>query len=266
MPREPFENMKHYGRFLHEGAPKHAEIEGDTAHFIANLFTDRSRTGVSAPWRSLTLLTPVEPRKLFAIGLNYADHAAESGKPLPPEPLVWLKSPGAAIAHNETIEIAFPEHRTDFEGELVIVIGRQARRLTVDEATSAILGYTCGQDISDRVVQKSESQWTRSKSMDTYAPIGPFITVGPTPENWPVQTLVNGEVRQNSSTNHLIFSTAAIVSFLSQTMTLEPGDLIFTGTPAGVGMARGVFLKPGDVVTSRIQGLGSMRNELVAKP
>jgi len=253
--------MNIYGRFLVDGDPHFAEIVDDTAHFIADLFTDRSYTGGSAPWRELTILPPVSPRKVFAIGLNYADHAAESGQAVPAEPLMWLKSPAAVIAHGETIEIVYPEHRTDYESELTIVIGAKCKRVTVEDAEKYIFGYTCAQDISDRKIQRGESQWTRAKSMDTYAPLGPFITTGVSPANWPVQTFVNGELKQDSSTDQLIFSPSELVSFLSQTMTLETGDVILTGTPFGVGP-----LKDGDVVEARIGPLTPLINPVRWRP
>ena len=248
-------NMNTYGRFLVDGEPRYAEIVGETAHFIADLFVDRSYTGGSAPWRDLVLLPPVSPRKVFAIGLNYADHAAESGQAVPKEPLMWLKSPTAVIAHGATIEIVYPEHRTDYETELTIVIGATCKRVSVEEASQYIFGYTNAQDISDRVIQRGESQWTRAKSMDTYAPLGPFITTGVEPQSWPVQTFVNGELKQDSTTDQLIFSVPELVSFLSQTITLEAGDVILTGTPFGVGP-----LKEGDVVEARIGPLTPLLN------
>ena len=193
--------------------------------------------------------------KFVAIGLNYADHAAESGSPVPDEPLMWFKAPSAIIAHHETVEVAFPDHRTDYEGELVIVIGKKAKGVSQADAPAHIFGCMPGQDISDRVVQRSESQWARAKSMDTYAPLGPFITTDLDASNLPIQTLVNGEIRQDSNTNQLVFSPAQLVAFLSEAITLEPGDCIMTGTPFGIAA-----LQDGDVIETRIGEMAPLIN------
>lgn len=243
--------MPVYGRFLHNGTPRHAEIENGTAHIIDDLFGARKQTGESIAVEGAKILSPVAPPKLFAIGLNYADHAKESGKEVPPWPLMWFKAPSAVIAHGETIELAYPEHATDWEAELTMVIGKRCRGASEANALDFVLGYTLGQDISDRDVQFSESQWARSKSFDTYAPLGPFIYTDVDPSNLPISTIVNGDVKQDSNTNQLAYGPAKLVAFLSESMTLEPGDCIMTGTPFGVGP-----LKEGDVVETRI---GDMR-------
>jgi 2-keto-4-pentenoate hydratase/2-oxohepta-3-ene-1,7-dioic acid hydratase in catechol pathway len=250
--------MPVYGRFLIDGQPRHAEVEGDTVYFVDDLFNGATRTGESAPLEGLKILAPVEPKKLFAIGLNYVDHARESGKPVPDVPLMWFKAPTAVIAHNETVEIAFPEHNTDYEGELTIVIGKKCKGAGEENALDYVLGYTIGQDISDRHIQHSESQWARAKSFDTYAPLGPFIHTGLDSTNLPVETRVNGEVRQSSNTNQLVFGVAKLVAFLSEAITLEPGDCIMTGTPFGVGP-----LKAGDVIETRIGPMGPLVNPVL---
>jgi 2-keto-4-pentenoate hydratase/2-oxohepta-3-ene-1,7-dioic acid hydratase in catechol pathway len=251
--------MPTYGRFLVHGKPQYAEIkstaDGEVAHFIHDLFERRQYTGDTAPVASLHILPPVNPRKIFAIGLNYADHAAESGKAIPEVPLMWFKAPTALIAHGEAVEVAYPDHRTDYEAELVIVIGRGGKHIPESHAAEHILGYTCGQDISDRVVQRSESQWARAKSMDTYAPLGPYITTGVEVNNWQVECLLNGQVKQSASTDVMIFSPEKLVAFLSKSITLEPGDVIYTGTPEGVGP-----VKDGDVIETRIGPLTSLVN------
>lgn len=247
--------MPVYGRFLINDKPRYAEVEGDTVYFVDDLFGGAARTGESASLGELKILAPVAPKKLFAIGLNYVDHAKESGKPVPDVPLMWFKAPTAVIAHNETVEIAYPEHNTDYEGELTIVIGKKCKGAREENALDYVLGYTIGQDISDRNIQYSESQWARAKSFDTYAPLGPFIHTGLDSTNLPVETRVNGEVRQNSSTNQLVFGVAKLVAFLSEAITLEPGDCIMTGTPFGVGP-----LKAGDVIETRIGPMGPLVN------
>ena len=239
--------MATYGRFLADGKPQHAEIDGATAYFIDDLFGAAQRTGQSAPVSDLKILAPVAPSKLFAIGLNYVDHAKESGKPLPEVPLMWFKAPSAIIAHGEAVEVMHPNHRTDYEAELTIVIGKRCKGVSEAEALDYIFGYTTGQDISDRDVQNSESQWARAKSFDTYAPLGPFIYTGLDASDLPIQTRLNGEIKQNSTTQQLIFSVAKLVAFLSEGITLEPGDCIMTGTPEGVGP-----IKAGDTIETRI--------------
>ena len=239
--------MPIYGRFLVNGAPRHAEIEGDTAYFIDDLFGGAQRNGESAAVGGLKVLPPVAPSKLLAIGLNYEDHAKESGKPVPEMPLMWLKAPSAIIAHGEAVQVAYPEHQTDYEGELTIVLGRRCKGATVENALDYVLGYTIGQDISDRTVQFSESQWARAKSFDTYAPLGPYIYTDIDPTNLPIETRLNGDVKQQSNTNQLAFGVAQLIAFLSESITLEPGDCIMTGTPFGVGP-----IKDGDVIETRI--------------
>ncbi len=239
--------MPIYGQFQHNGAPAHAEIEGETAFFIDNLFSDPRRTGESMPIANAEMLPPVFPSKLIAIGLNYADHAAEHGNEVPPQPLMWLKAPSSLLSHGGTIEIAFPDHRTDHEGELAVVIGKRGKKIAEADALAHVLGYTPAQDVSDRVIQRGESQWARAKSLDTYTPLGPYIYTEADSANLSVQCLVNGEVRQDGHTRDLMFSIPRIIAFVSQAITLEAGDVILTGTPAGVSA-----LQDGDRVETRI--------------
>lgn len=251
--------MPVYGQFLWRDAPIHAEIEfssdGEIAHFIENLFHNPTRSGQSARVEELQILPPVSPRKLFAIGLNYAAHAAEHGNELPENPLMWFKAPSALLPHGGVIEIAFPDHRTDFEAELALIIGKNGKRIAEDEAHEYIFGVTGAQDISDRVIQRGESQWARAKSLDTYAPLGPYIYTSLDVANLAVQTWVNGEIRQDGHTREMIFSPARIISFLSQAMTLEAGDVILTGTPEGVGP-----LFDGDLLETRIGAMKPLQN------
>ncbi len=239
--------MPVYGRFLIEGTPRHAEIQDGKAYLIDDLFGARRRTGGYSPLDKLRILAPVAPAKLFAIGLNYHDHAIESGKPVPDVPLMWFKSTNAIIAHGEAVEIAYPEHRTDYEGELTVVIGKRCKGATEENALDFVLGFTNGQDISDRNVQRSESQWARAKSFDTYAPLGPFIYTDLDPTNVTIETRLNDEVRQQSNTSQMIFPVVKLIAFLSEAITLEPGDCIMTGTPEGIGA-----LRDGDVIETRI--------------
>jgi 2-keto-4-pentenoate hydratase/2-oxohepta-3-ene-1,7-dioic acid hydratase in catechol pathway len=254
--------MPIYGQFLHQGAPRHAEIEfapeGESAHFIHDLLRNPTRDGQSAPVSQLTILPPIAPRKLFAIGLNYADHAAEHGNQVPDWPLMWFKAPTSLLPHEGTIEIAFPDHRTDYEAELALVIGKTGKRIAESDALDYILGVTCAQDISDRVIQRGESQWARGKSLDTYTPLGPYIYTGLDLSDLTIQCVVNGETKQNGHTRNMIFSPAKLISFLSEAITLEAGDVILTGTPEGVGP-----LHEGDVVETRIGNMKVLRNAVV---
>ena len=247
--------MPIYGQFQNNGVPAHAEIEGDTAFFIDDLFSSPTRTGESVLVADAEILPPVFPSKLIAIGLNYADHAAEHGNEVPPQPLMWLKAPSSLLSHGGTIEIAFPEHRTDHESELAVVIGKCGKAISEDDALDYVLGYTGAQDVSDRVIQRGESQWARAKSLDTYTPLGPYITTDADPNDLRVQCLVNGEVRQDGHTRDLMFSVARIISFVSQAMTLEAGDVILTGTPAGVSA-----LTEGDRIETRIGDFAPLVN------
>jgi 2-keto-4-pentenoate hydratase/2-oxohepta-3-ene-1,7-dioic acid hydratase in catechol pathway len=207
------------------------------------------------PLAGLQTLVPVVPSKIIAIGLNYADHVREMKRELPKEPLFWFKATTSLLPHGGEIEIPFPEHRTDFEAELAIVIGKKIRNATPAAALSCIFGYTAAQDISDRHIQKSDGQWARCKSFDTFTPLGPFVETQLDPAALTIQQFQNGELRQNSNTRELIFKPAEIVSFVSTNMTLLPGDVILTGTPSGVGP-----IKSGDKLEVRIQGFAPLIN------
>jgi 2-keto-4-pentenoate hydratase/2-oxohepta-3-ene-1,7-dioic acid hydratase in catechol pathway len=201
---------------------------------------------------------PVAPSKLIAVGLNYADHIAEMKRTPLGTPLIWFKAPSSLLRHNGNIEIAFPEHQTDFETELAIVVGRRAKNVSAQQARDFIFGYTIGLDISDRDLQKSEKQFARCKSFDTYTPIGPFVYADVDVSDLPVEMRQNGEVRQQARTSQMIYSVSEIISFASQSLTLMPGDVVLTGTPSGVGP-----LRAGDELEARIDNWPSLRNRVV---
>jgi 2-keto-4-pentenoate hydratase/2-oxohepta-3-ene-1,7-dioic acid hydratase in catechol pathway len=207
------------------------------------------------PRKGVRTLVPVVPSKIIAVGVNYLDHAREMNRELPKEPLIWFKATTSLLPAGGKIEIPFPEHRTDFEAELVIVIGRKARNVTPAQAPRYIFGYTAAQDISDRHIQKSDGQWARAKSFDTFTPLGPYVETELEPGNLSIQQFQNGELRQNSNTSQLIFQPAEIVAFCSTNLTLLPGDVILTGTPSGVGP-----IKSGDKLEVRIAGLAPLVN------
>jgi len=219
----------------------------------------------------LELLCPLDvPGKILCIGLNYRDHAIETNAPIPDEPIVFSKAPTSLIGPTDAIEIPSISHQVDFEAELVVVVGERLRKSTDKQAQEAIFGYTAGNDISARDWQKGKpgKQWLLGKSFDTFAPIGPAIALAsaiPDPRNLKIQSRLNGQLMQDSSTRELIFSPAMLLSYISQVMTIEPGDLLFTGTPAGVGVARNpqVFLKPGDRIEVQIESIGTLSNACI---
>ncbi len=210
------------------------------------------------------------PGKIVGIGLNYEDHAAETGAEIPEKPIVFAKYPNTVIGHGQAIRIPPITEQVDYEAELAVVIGERAKNVSESEALDYVFGYANANDVSSRDLQFSEGgQWTRSKSIDTFCPIGPYIATRdevPDPQNLSVRCVLNGETMQDGTTSKMIFSVAELVSFLSQGMTLEPGDVIVTGTPPGVGMARDpqVWLKAGDEVSIEIEGLGTLTNPVEA--
>lgn len=199
------------------------------------------------------------PSKIIGIGQNYRAHAAEMGKGIPEEPLMFLKPPSAVIEDGAAIERPLGYERVDFEGELGVVIGTRARNISREHALSIVAGYVCVNDVSCRDLQKKDGQWARAKGFDTFCPIGPRMAHGLDPSNLKIQTRVNGVIKQDSTTADMIFDVPTIIAFVTKHMTLEIGDIITTGTPAGVGN-----LEPGDVVEVEIQGIGILRNPVIA--
>lgn len=222
---------------------------------------------------AVKLLPPIpRPAKILCIGLNYRDHAIEGGKAIPAEPVMFAKYPNTLIAHGESIKIPKVAKKVDYEAELVLVIGKTGKHIPNDDsAFDYVGGYTCGHDVSARDWQfrGEEKQWSIGKTFDTFAPVGPVIVTpdeGLDPHNLRIQLRLNGNTMQNSSTKEFIFSVPAMLHFLSQVLTLEPGDLIFTGTPPGVGISRKpepVLLKAGDICEVEIEGIGVLKNACV---
>ena len=208
------------------------------------------------------------PQKVIGIGLNYHDHAKEVGKALPKEPLLFAMYPNAVVGYDDAIVIPAMSHKVDYEAELGVIIGRRGRHIAVGEAIDYIAGYTIVNDVSARDLQSSDSQWIRGKSFDSFAPMGPCMvgtSVLGDGDGLDIRLRLNGEMMQNSNTRNLIFKVPDLVSYISQVMTLEPGDVISTGTPSGVGVGRNpkVFLKPGDVVEVELEGIGTLRNTVI---
>ena len=250
--------MAAIGRFQRDEEIFYAKVvDGEIFRVIGDVFGSPSFEKKPVKAKGLKTLTPVAPSKVICVGLNYADHAREQNRPLPKEPLFWFKSPASLLPDGGKIEIPFPAHRTDFEAELAIVIGRKIRSVTPAAASRYIFGYTAAQDISDRTIQNSESQWARAKSFDTFTPLGPYVETKLDPHGLNIQLFQNGQLRQNSNTSQMIFDCFKLVSFISANLTLLPGDVILTGTPGGIG-----HIQSGDRLEVRIQGLAPLVNSV----
>lgn len=228
----------------------------EITEIVGDIYSDYSETDNSYSTENVKLLPPCIPTKIIAVGLNYRDHAEEMKKEPPEDPMLFLKPSTTVIANEE--EIIYPSHmseRVDYEGELAVVIGREAHMVEEDDADRYIFGYTCINDVTARDLQKKDIQFTRGKGFNTFAPIGPHIETGLDPAGLKIQTRLNGEVRQDSDTGNLIFNVYKLVSFISKVMTLFPGDVIATGTPGGIGP-----MVPGDKVEIEISGIGTLTN------
>jgi 2-keto-4-pentenoate hydratase/2-oxohepta-3-ene-1,7-dioic acid hydratase in catechol pathway len=228
--------MRTFGGFSSGDEFFYGEVIGDDVHILGPPYwMDIYPTGEVRKLVELKIELPVAPSKLIAVGLNYADHIAEMKRTTLGTPLIWFKSPGSLLPHNGKIEIAFPEHQTDFEVELAVVMGNPAKNVLAEDALDFVFGYTIGLDISDRDLQRAEKQFGRCKSFDTYTPIGPFVYADVDVSDVSLELRQNGTLRQSTRTSRMIYSIAQIISFASQSLTLLPGDVILTGTPAGVG-------------------------------
>jgi 2-keto-4-pentenoate hydratase/2-oxohepta-3-ene-1,7-dioic acid hydratase in catechol pathway len=214
--------------------------------------------GAARSLESVKLVAPATPSKLVCVGRNYAEHAAELGNEVPPEPLIFLKPPTTVVGPDEPVVYPAISQRVDHEGELALMIGARCHNLDEVEAQRVIYGYTLANDVTARDLQRADGQWTRGKGFDTFAPVGPWIDTEFDPANKAVRCLVNDEIRQDGNTAHLIYSLARVLAHVTRFMTLEPGDLILTGTPAGVGA-----VMPGDVMTVEVEGLGQLRNPVI---
>ncbi|MGH2787869.1 MAG: fumarylacetoacetate hydrolase family protein [Actinomycetota bacterium] len=208
------------------------------------------------------------PGKVVCLGLNYADHAAESGEPVPDLPLLFAKASSCVIGPGTPVQMPDGDVHLDYEAELAVVIGRPARKVSPDEAIDYVGGYACFNDISERNAQMGDGQWFRGKSADTFGPFGPWVVTPdeiPDPHALSIRCTVNDEVRQDSSTSQMVFKVPEIVSFCSHAFTLEPGDVIATGTPPGVALGSGVWLQPGDTMTVEIEGLDRLTNTVALR-
>ena len=256
LPQNPAIKAARYVRYEHRGKVAYGILDGESIREIrGGLFASRSETGVKLKLAEVKLRWPCEPTKVLAVGLNFKSHLGN--QPAPQKPELFFKA--LTSLQNPDGEIATPSgaKNVHYEGELVIVIGKTARRVSSERAPDYIFGYTCGNDVSERDWQRGDLQWWRAKGSDTFAPLGPSIVVGLDYKKSRLQTRVNNEVKQEQVLSDLIFDASAIVSFTSQYVTLEPGDVIYTGTPGAT-----TAMKPGDVVEVEIDGIGVLRNKV----
>lgn len=254
--------MRTFGGFISSGERVYGEVRGDSVHVLRKPYwLGIEFTGAILPLGDLQIDLPVAPSKIIAVGLNYADHIKEMQRTPLGTPLIWFKAPSSLLPHGSTIEIAFPEHKTDFEVELGVVLGTAAKNVSVDRALEHVFGYTVAEDISDRDLQKSEKQFGRCKSFDTYTPVGPFVQTEVDIGDLPITLRQNGEAKQQARTSQMIYSAAEIVAFASRSITLLPGDIILTGTPSGVGP-----IQAGDELEARIGDWRPLQNSVGLAP
>ncbi len=245
-------------RFLAGNTPRWAVQRDRTWYWAAGeLFCEDFCVTEEAVQGSCPYLPPCDCSKIVCVGLNYRDHVKEMKHDMPSEPVIFLKPPTAMVGHNGEIVIPHGARRVDYEAELAIVIGKKAKCVSASEADQYIYGYTCLNDVTEREIQKRDGQWTRAKGFDTFAPVGPWIETELDPQHLDIRLLVNGVEHQHSNTSNFIFRINEIVSFVSGVMTLNPGDIISTGTPSGIGP-----MFPGDTVTVSIEGIGELTNRV----
>lgn len=255
-----------FAHFRHGDTESYGLVEGGRLRPLqGDMFGEHRLLDETVSLDSVLLLAPVRPGKILAAAVNYPSHVAGSQRvtgmaEAPPEPALFLKPSSSVIGSEGTIVLPRGAGRVDYEGELVAVIGRPCRAVAVEEALDYVFGYTCGNDVSARLWQQGDLQWWRAKGSDTFSPIGPFIATGLDPTDLELRTRLNGREVQTTNTGALVHSIAALVSFASQAMTLEAGDLVFTGTPGETG-----HLSDGDVVEVEISGIGVLRNPVVAE-
>jgi 2-keto-4-pentenoate hydratase/2-oxohepta-3-ene-1,7-dioic acid hydratase in catechol pathway len=246
-----------YGDRLATGA---VDAGSDVVRILrGTFFEDPIPTGEEVPLDDVRLLAPVLPSKIVCVGRNYAAHAEEWGMDVPEEPLLFLKPSTAVIGPGDPIRLLPISRRVDPEGELAVVIGRIARNVRAEEAFQVILGYTCGNDVTLRDLQRSDDQWARAKGFDGSCPLGPWIETDLDPNDLRVETRVNRETRQTGQTSDMVFGVATLIEYVTTFMTLLPGDALLTGTPPGK-----VSLSPGDLVEVEVEGVGTLANEVAA--
>jgi 2-keto-4-pentenoate hydratase/2-oxohepta-3-ene-1,7-dioic acid hydratase in catechol pathway len=235
-------------------------VDGDTVRVLkGTFFQEPIPSGEEIPLDDVRLLSPVIPSKVVGVARNYPAHAEELGNPLPPEPMVFFKPATSVIGPGDTIQLPAGSEHVDHEGELAVVIGRLCRRVPEDEAAKYVLGYTCANDVTARDWQRSDGQWARAKGSDSFCPLGPWVETDVDPTDLEVTVRVNEELRQSGRTSQMVFPPAALIAFISRTITLLPGDVLLTGTPPGVGA-----MAPGDRVAVEVEGIGVLENGVEA--
>ena len=245
-------------RFLRDDRVQYGILEGDRVVVAeGDVFSGLKATSETFSLSSVKLLAPVVPGKAVCVGVNYRAHASEFGHEIPKAPILFIKPSSALLGPGGTIERPAMSRRIDYEAELTVVVGRKARFVKASDATGYILGYTCGNDVTARDLQPKDGQCTVSKSFDTFMPLGPWIVTDLDPSDLRIRSILNGEVKQDSRTSNLIFSVPKLFEYISAVMTLEPGDVIMTGTPSGVSP-----MNPGDAIVVEIEGLGSLENRM----
>jgi 2-keto-4-pentenoate hydratase/2-oxohepta-3-ene-1,7-dioic acid hydratase in catechol pathway len=241
-------------------APRYGWIlENKVGPIEGDIYGAYRRLEAETPLAGVKLLAPAQPSKIICVGRNYAEHAKEHEVEVPKVPLLFMKPPSSILDPGGTVILPPQSQQVEHEAELVVVIGKRGRHVTAEEAGQYVFGYTVGNDVTARDLQKSDGQWTRAKGFDTFCPFGPWIDTEFDPADAVITCRVSGQPRQMASTRDMVFNVSTLIAFISSVMTLEPGDLIFTGTPAGVGP-----LKPGDVVDVEIEGLGKLSNPVAA--
>ena len=248
-------------RYSRDGEVAFGVVEGDeVAALDSHPFGPIAFTGERRTLSSVKLLAPVLPSKVVAIGKNYAEHASEMGGDVPEHPLVFLKPSTAVCASGDTIAYPPSSSRVDYEGELAVVIGRLCRDVPESRAMEVVFGYTCANDVTARDQQATDGQWSRAKGYDTFCPLGPWIETDTSPDDLRVTTTLNGAVKQDGRTSQIVHKVPALITYITSCMTLLPGDVILTGTPAGVGP-----MQVGDEVAVEIEGIGRLVNTVIAR-
>ena len=243
-------------RFNSGGSTSYGVLDGDSIRQImGEPFAEINYSGETFSLAEVKLLAPVEPKKIVLVGLNFASHAAEIHQETPSEPLIFFKPSSAVIASGEEIVLPHQSTQVEIEAELTVVIGKRAKNVAEDKVGDHILGYTVANDVTARDIQFSDLQWARSKAFDSFCPVGPWIETDFVPENKRISSTINGETKQDASTSEMVYSPEYLISYISQNFTLEPGDIVLTGSPAGISR-----VVAGDVVQCSIEGIGTLHS------
>ena len=243
-------------RFNSGGSTSYGVLDGDSIRQImGEPFAEINHSGETFSLADVKLLAPVEPKKIVLVGLNFASHAAEIHQETPSEPLIFFKPSSAVVASGEEIVLPHQSTQVEIEAELTVVIGKRAKNVSQEKVSDYILGYTVANDVTARDIQFSDLQWARSKAFDSFCPVGPWIETDFVPENKRISSTINGETKQDASTSEMVYSPEYLISYISHNFTLEPGDIVLTGSPAGISR-----VVAGDVVQCSIEGIGTLHS------